>query len=30
MNQLDRSNFDPQFDLDIEGVLTPQVAINFI
>ena len=29
MNQIEISNFDPQVDLDIEGVLIPQVVVNF-
>ena len=29
MNQVDRSNLNPQADLDIEGVLIPQVVLDF-
>lgn len=29
MNQSDKSDFDPQVKIDIEGVLMPQVVIDF-
>lgn len=29
MNRIDRTNFDPQIGLDIEGVLIPQVVADF-
>ena len=29
MNHIDIFDFDPQFDLDIEGILIPQVVIDF-
>lgn len=29
MNQVNRSNLDPQVDLEIEGLLIPQVIVDF-
>lgn len=29
MNQVDRFNLDPQVDLEVEGLLIPQVVVDF-
>ena len=29
MNQVDKFNLDPQVDLEVEGVLIPQLVVDF-
>lgn len=30
MNQVDKSDLDPQVDLEVEGVFIPQVVVDFV